>query len=53
MTNSKELVILDGKELPAIRQKLTGKFNLVSLTQEQATKKYGDKGKTVLLKLPH
>ena len=45
MKNSKELVLLDGKELPADKRMLSGTFNVVTLTKDEATKKYGDKGK--------
>jgi BlaR1 peptidase M56/CarboxypepD_reg-like domain len=45
MKEEKKLVILDGKQLPANRKKLTGTFNLITLTKEDAVKKYGDKGK--------
>jgi BlaR1 peptidase M56/CarboxypepD_reg-like domain len=45
MKEEKRLVILDGKQLPADRRKLTGTFNLVTLTSQDAVKKYGDKGK--------
>jgi hypothetical protein len=45
MKEEKKLVILDGKQLPADRKKLTGTFNLITLTKEDAVKKYGDKGK--------
>jgi TonB-dependent SusC/RagA subfamily outer membrane receptor len=51
MTNSKKLVILDGKELPAGKKKLTGTFNLVTLTKEQAIKKYGEKGKNGVIEI--
>jgi TonB-dependent SusC/RagA subfamily outer membrane receptor len=51
MTNSKKLVILDGKELPAGKKNLTGTFNLITLTNEQAIKKYGDKGKNGVIEI--
>lgn len=51
MKNSKELVILDGKELPADRKKLSGTFNVVTLTKDEATKKYGDKGKKGVMEI--
>ena len=43
--NHKELILLDGRELPTDRRKLYGTFNIITLSKEEATKKYGDKGK--------
>lgn len=51
LNNSKQLVFLDGKELPADQRKLSGSFNIVTLTKEQAIKKYGDKGKNGVTEL--
>ncbi len=51
MKDSKALVILDGKELPSNREKLTGTFNVVTLNKEEAIKRYGDKGKNGVLEL--
>lgn len=51
LNDSKQLVVLDGKELPADQRKLRGSFNVVTLTKEQAIKKYGDKGKNGVTEL--
>ncbi|MEQ1675713.1 MAG: M56 family metallopeptidase [Chitinophagaceae bacterium] len=47
ITESKKLVVMDGKELPASAEsrKLNGTFKLLTLTKEEAVKKYGEKGK--------
>ncbi len=47
ITESKKLVVMDGKELPASaeRRNLNGTFKLLTLTKEEAVKKYGEKGK--------
>ena len=45
MKNNKELILLDGRELPADKRKLSGTFQIVTLSKDEATKKYGDKGK--------
>jgi hypothetical protein len=51
MTDEKRLVVLDGKELPADRKKLTGSFNIVTLNKTDAVKKYGDKGKNGVIEI--
>lgn len=51
MRNNKELVILDGKELPAERKKLTGTFNIVTISKDDAVKKYGEKGKNGVVEI--
>ena len=45
MKNSKQLVILDGKELSLDQKTFKGSFNITSLSKEEAMKKYGEKGK--------
>jgi beta-lactamase regulating signal transducer with metallopeptidase domain len=47
----KRLVVLDGKELPANTKKITGSFNIVTLSKADAEKKYGDKGKNGVLEI--
>ncbi|MGG9963620.1 M56 family metallopeptidase [Ferruginibacter sp. SUN106] len=42
--NSNKLLILDGKELASNNTRLTGKFNMLTLTKHAAAKKYGPKG---------
>ena len=43
--NRNELIILDGKELADRSTNLRGTFRIVTLTKEEAVKKYGEKGK--------
>lgn len=43
--NGKQLIILDGKEIPAGLKKLKGTFRIITLSKEDAVKKYGEKAK--------
>lgn len=49
--NSKQLLLLDGKEIPATVKKLEGAYKVVSLTKEEAVKKYGEKGKNGVVEI--
>lgn len=49
--NSKKLVILDGKELPATVKNLSGSYRIITLTKEEAVKKYGEKGKNGVMEM--
>jgi beta-lactamase regulating signal transducer with metallopeptidase domain len=45
ITDSKRLVLLDGKEITGGSKQLTGNYKIVTLSKEEAVKKYGNKGK--------
>ncbi|GAB2815281.1 M56 family metallopeptidase [Ferruginibacter profundus] len=42
--NSNKMLVLDGKELASNNTRLTGKFTMLTLTSDEAEKKYGTKG---------
>jgi len=49
--DKKGLIILDGKEVSPEVKELRGTFTLITLTKEEAIKKYGEKGKDGVIEI--